>query len=765
MTRWLQDFGFRSSPYERPSQKWICGRAAEGNPCRLGPDAGGRCAAAFECLPMKKGGGWYCSRPDFAGGKCADGPLPAGTCSRPVERCTPVRSPRSRRGRAAQWLSALTLGAILVLVGGSLGPEIISPGQLSSGHAELKDCGSCHTAFKGGAAGWLRAAFVDNAEVADSRLCLDCHRLGNAALLAHNRSRGDLKATTERARPASLAGTESAVVSLASHLFDGRQTRNETLSCRLCHKEHRGRNADISAMTNVRCQACHGAKFASLARGHPDFDRYAQTGRTRLAFDHVSHVGKHFKDKKVKAQAPKDCKSCHMPDAAGRTMLVGGFEAVCGACHADQIEGAGRAGTMGIPFLTIPGLDLEVLRVRGAAIGEWPEYADGELTPFMDFLLSGDADFAAAKSALRGVDLMDLVAADDGQIAAVEKLAWSVKGLLFDLLREGAPGIKTRLERSLGRPLSNPELARLTAVLPVDTIRMTQRQWCPNLVSEMVRYRAGETVPMPGFTDAGDGGDGAKAGRGESAGPRSAGDDILPKESDGVLDRDNGGLLLTEDDLGGGDAGQSKTTDAEPEEPGTPAFLPDERWAAGGGWYRDEYFLVYRPTGHADGFVRTWLDIAGGTAGPLREDAARRVFAALSAPRAPGVCVKCHTVDPAGPDTFTVNWLGARPEPGRRKVTTFSHASHFSLTGEKGCLSCHALDGKAGTTAGSEEMESEPVVSNVLAVERKACTACHTEERAGDSCLTCHNYHIGTFPPTIGRAPMMVHDFAKPVAR
>lgn len=70
-----------------------------------------------------------------------------------------------------------------------------------------------------------------------------------------------------------------------------------------------------------------------------------------------------------------------------------------------------------------------------------------------------------------------------------------------------------------------------------------------------------------------------------------------------------------------------------------------------------------------------------------------------------------------------------------------------------------------GGTAGSKEKESEPVVSNVLATERKACTACHTEERAGDSCLTCHNYHIGTFPPTIGRAPMMVRGVGDPVAR
>src|SRR6058998_2314102 len=30
---------FNSGQYERPNQNWICGNAAEGKPCRIGPDA------------------------------------------------------------------------------------------------------------------------------------------------------------------------------------------------------------------------------------------------------------------------------------------------------------------------------------------------------------------------------------------------------------------------------------------------------------------------------------------------------------------------------------------------------------------------------------------------------------------------------------------------------------------------------------------------------------------------------------------------------
>jgi hypothetical protein len=85
--------GFDSHSYERPNQKWICGHAAEGKACRLGPEGRGRCQATFECAPvleMKPGeakGRWRCTRP---GGACETGPLPDGTCCRPIPRCSPV---------------------------------------------------------------------------------------------------------------------------------------------------------------------------------------------------------------------------------------------------------------------------------------------------------------------------------------------------------------------------------------------------------------------------------------------------------------------------------------------------------------------------------------------------------------------------------------------------------------------------------------------------------------------------------------------------
>ena len=68
---------FDASRYARPNQNWICGYAAEGRPCRVGPDGRGRCRASFECQPVleiKEGetkGRYRCTRSAQQGGPCS----------------------------------------------------------------------------------------------------------------------------------------------------------------------------------------------------------------------------------------------------------------------------------------------------------------------------------------------------------------------------------------------------------------------------------------------------------------------------------------------------------------------------------------------------------------------------------------------------------------------------------------------------------------------------------------------------------------------
>jgi hypothetical protein len=165
---------FDAQNYARPNQNWICGHACEGNACRQGPDAKGRCRATAECKPVletKPGetkGRWHCTRP---GGTCESGPLPDGTCCRPIAKCSPVPTLRVWRGRATLAIITASFAALLVLLGNpSWRNHFISPGEISNAHSGAafaalaatnhldQNCGACHVAGNSGPHGMLRAA-------------------------------------------------------------------------------------------------------------------------------------------------------------------------------------------------------------------------------------------------------------------------------------------------------------------------------------------------------------------------------------------------------------------------------------------------------------------------------------------------------------------------------------------------------------------------------------------------------------------------------
>ena len=790
-------------------------------------------------------------------------------------------------------------------------------------------------------------------------------------------------------------------------------------------------------------------------------------------------------------------------------MLIDDFERTCQACHAGQIAGEGLAGPAGVPVFAVPGLDIESLRDRGAAIGEWPEDADEELTPFMTFLLADDDTFVAARAALDGVDLYDLSEANGAQIAAVEHFAWGVKGLLYDLVVDGAPALTARLERALGHELGAGDASALSGLLPVDAIRAAQRDWFPRLIREFGRHRSGETVPMPGDGEVDDAahsvpGDGlepagatrhAQTGEGlvvvavasdeilatvlgasltrfvdhaaaggefvvasasedalatelvaslvdvinlvsvhedriaadmpvvlsdemgtarevfrdgdyviveiaplaedrfvavdyfvhdgqvlhmypnpsrqdnllsrgarlrlgapdgdeqacrigspfgddlllviTSERPLYAGlrpivedtagyleyleqrladavaggaveihyrvvttaqdeasasaiverrrqreeerlaeaerrrqeeerlaeeerrreeearraeaerrrqeeerlaeaerqrqeearlaeerrraeeeakiaqaeeeilteegedilaeegedilaeededilaeedddilveededilaeedDDILVEEDEDILAEEDEDILAEEDDdilVEEDEAAAAELVAAED----LSALTSAEAWSTSGGWYRDYYALFYRPTGHADGFLRAWFDVVRQARGDAGRDAALRVFASLSAPQSPGRCSKCHSTDSVADGGPQMNWVGARPVAHEQKFTRFSHSSHFSLLDGKGCATCHKLNDEAAYAAGFDDTDPMTFASNFDAVERATCSGCHTREQAGDSCLICHNFHVGTFPPAVAATAMPPVDTA-----
>ena len=483
----------------------------------------------------------------------------------------------------------------------------------------------------------------------------------------------------------------------AAVVTDLKHAETGFLPCMTCHREHRGKTNDLMDVSNLRCMACHESKFRSFSQGHPEFTKFPFNRRTRIAFDHDSHFKTHFQDKSFKGQAPSGCNDCHAPDRAGETMLTKGFDVSCAACHENQIEGAGRATAKGIEIFTLPGLDVDSLIELEVAIGGWPIDAEDEMTPFMDFLLSPSPEFSHARAVLEDVDLMDLAEAEPEQLKAVETLAWAVKGLFAEISAKGMPALRLRLEAAMGREIGTATLAGLGGLMPVDAVRAATAAWFPTLHSDVATHGEGKPVP-------------------------------IPEEE--------------------GDAAE----DGEPAE----GHASGEDWSSAGGWYVEDFSLRYRPIGHRDPLLTAWLNITAASASMPQASAANDVFELLADAKAPGRCAKCHSIDAVGAKAnggFIVNWTGSRPVKDEQKFTRFSHISHFSLLDEEGCLLCHNLNVEAKAEEGFKDRNPQTFESNFASIERKTCAACHTQEEAGDSCLTCHEFHIGTFPRAMISAP------------
>ncbi|MDA1099015.1 MAG: hypothetical protein O2967_08515 [Proteobacteria bacterium] len=795
MSEPLQALGYRDSPYLRPNQNWVCGHASQGCPCEIGPDKGGHCRSGYECDPVRVGDRWNCTRSQLSGGPCADGPLADGTCCRQIPLCRPVRSWRGRRGAVMRWLLAVVAGLLILVLAGGYRTAFINPGELSFQHAELTDCGSCHAAFHEGVRGWLRAAWSDNIVMDESKPCMACHKMAGRGQLVHSLPAESLQALSMNVAPAT-AGGRSVGVQLANLAFGKPAINSEALPCMTCHSEHKGAESNLASLSDDRCNTCHQVQFHSLASGHPDFARYPYERRTPLQFDHTSHIDKHFRDAKMAKMAPGECRDCHKTDKNGRLMELKSFETSCGACHGEQVAGAGRASAKGMAIFAVPGLDVAGLRDQGAAIGEWPEFADGTVPPLMNLLLSADPGYGAANAVFKAIDdPMDLSEANAEQLAAVETLAWSVKSLLFDLRTKGVAALHARLQGILGRPLSAAEKAALTALLPVDAIAAAQKEWFPALAVEIPRQRAGEVVLMPSdkAPDAAreDNGAGETSDKKDAdgdaeidTGKKDADDEISTgKDGDdkeiatGKDDEIDTGKKDDDDEISTGKDDDEIATGKDDDEIATGkvddemkdatdsadralapviAVATGEDWNVSGGWYRDDFVLRYRPTGHADAFIRAWLDLTG-KAG-LRREESGQVFETLIDAKAPGLCGKCHSVDEQADGGLLINWRAYHPADGLKKSVRFSHAAHFSLLDERGCLTCHARDDKADYAAAFKDRNPATFAANFKPLPRAVCAECHTAAKAGNKCLTCHNYHLGVFLPVAAHTEGMLKE-------
>jgi hypothetical protein len=756
-------------------------------------------------------------------------------------------------------LTVSCLGVVFLLANGT---QFLMPGPLASAHGTIEKCSACHTRSGSGNLSWVHG-FLAGDPVADSKACLSCHKMPDTAFNAHSAPEAVLKQSTERLMSVAARTPAPLSAHAQAFAFPTDDMVAQGLHCATCHKEHKGPTFNLKKISNEQCRACHVVKFDSFDGHHPEFENYPFKRRTPIVYDHANHFGKYFPETAQKDPArriPTTCSTCHDSRRDKRVMAVAPFEQTCSGCHLDQITGKERvSGPKGIAFLSLPGLDLQTLKKKNAAIGEWPAESEAELTPFMKIMISANEPGRALIKAVDSLNLQDLSDASDAQIEAVTKLVWEIKRLFYALITGRASDVLADLGIGGGARLSANLVADLTASIPRDVVIRAHQQWLPNLGAEMANRRdGGDRQPsapittVSGWTttimesraaveregagtvtrvraappeEAARQADTAAARPGPQAlsaseQPRTRAadqtDDLLnlteeelrsmaasgkdgetavrperavrkiltaaarpDKETLTMAERVQARRADQSDDLLYPDGGAPEAASARPPVsdgaagaaapaanapagappvPGAAAAAPPlakaapvisiesdvdpESWAEYGGWYRQDYTIFYRPTGHKDKFIYTWLFLTGPQAPKGDRGPAAAVFDFLTSKDAQGSCTKCHSVDDIQGKGRMVNFSPPSVAIKRGRFTNFVHEPHFGVLENRGCLTCHSLEKDRAYLQSYAQGDPTRFVSNFGDVKKELCQTCHTSSMARQDCLLCHKYHL-----------------------
>ncbi len=789
----LQDFSFEQSQYQRPNQPVVY-------------------------VPLPDG-----DEVISHGQELYQKPLPtaAGDMPKPVFKS---RSLRKRRGMFSFAMTALTLGFLLIAFNSPWSKELIAPGPLSSPHGQILGklgsdrCAACHQAADQSFGQWmLTAVGVSSHRVAgdvaghgnateavgihQSQLCMKCHSETLDAEFALNPHGAAAELLEQLTREAGGGGWASGVTQTVATGLG--MSHGNSVACNACHREHHG-NVSLSQLTDQQCQACHQQTFHSFENGHPEFSIADQQRRQRIAFDHGSHLNKHFPASKTSF----DCAQCHIDDLNSNSKLTAPFEQSCGACHQQQIADSGDRGWA---IFSLPMIDMEAVKEHGLIAGNWPMAAtgdfDGPLPPMMGVLLAADSKAKAVLDRL-GSDFAfgDIDPDDKASVADAVELVWGIKRLLKNLADGGSDSLRERISFATGKDISNETITQILSGLDPMVFAATAKRWLPDLDRELAAVDNGNAVSNNSIQLRPTGNSASFAamvhgrlaaqeilaenplsGEGFDASQYTASVESEPIEDDEateyatppvrrkphVLPEDS--ELLVENPLQSG-AGFSVPLDVPATKspvksksggtglartPKRPIGLkiPDEIhiFAKAGqvsfrpGWFRsDSRFVIgYRPSDHADPLVKSWSDLAAAAAtdaGSSSHSAVDRLFAAVTSSSGAGGCRSCHTVDKQADGGFEFQWTSNRRDVGEAKFTKFSHRPHLILPQLQDCKYCHRMDDSkslVGTFDGFESMVSSELSSNFHPSKKADCAACHRKGHTDSGCMQCHNYHVG----------------------
>lgn len=446
-----EKFRHDASRYERPTQRYRCGRGAEwGDPCPFGPSAKGECGGTSECQPAKVGDRFECRRPAYAGGPCSDGPRADGACAHQRPPCRPRRTIRSLRGilTVAAFTLVVAIIATFLTVSQSSSRAVISAGPLTGGHANFTaktGCVACHKPHGGNTGVWAMAAFHED-DLTES--CVTCHTFGGDPRLGHN-------------APSNGA------------------PRSRQTQCTDCHTEHKGEHFNIVKVGDEACNACHKQRIDSFGKNHPAFKAsFPHDRRTSIVFDHVSHMAKHFVDERYKARAPENCSSCHEMQGAGKAVKPKGFDATCAGCHGDAIV-ARDLVLLRLPEFSENLLDKhKVMAACGPTLEQWKMMMEA---------MSDKGDMDEMKGMMDGKEKYEAVSSEEASAVAAYLLGMPpddpdsytkpTQEFLWRLIEEGSAPVAELIDARAGHKVSD----RMLAGLNPELVKRVACAWASNV--------------------------------------------------------------------------------------------------------------------------------------------------------------------------------------------------------------------------------------------------------------------------------------------
>ncbi len=754
-----------TAPRLRPGATWVCGHSVLGFACTTGPTANGKCGnhkkVCGKNAPATDGES-PCSSCTLA---CHHRTNASGTHSPWKEceeaarsACIPVRSAWSFRNTLALNLALAASGILLCLMLFPQREAAFVPGSLSSKHAQILDgklisarCSSCHPNSH-------TQSPLANALATQDDLCIRCHEAQLPQLhlqSPHDLTRDRLKQLTlesiipsgmltgVRTAPGATIDLEALQVTFRTEVIAQLNQAEQQTDCASCHIEHHGREHDLQAITDQRCQACHARRFASFSDGHPDFENYPAVQPRGIAFSHAAHMDKYF----AKKNESFDCAKCHVDSnqrgGVGSVFRTLGFDVACARCHSEPINASAVDGWV---MLQLPSIEASDTTSSDSKLADWPATAqfgyEGSIPLVMRSLLMSDQALESIMQQLpESGELKAIPNFATQKRLATTTIAEGTRALIRDVAATGHAAWRARLElvmqNALKEPLGPREqklIDELCAGLPPDIFRQMELNWfssnTPGIAVDSNKANRFElqTALVSAHQD----------------------DDLLiggtsrKEQSPAAELSDN--LLLGLPPATLNQSGEELTSPRRQQL----TRLKGAVHVVQGGWYLDHETLSlrYMPRGHSDRTLAAWSEFATLIAAATEHKQLPK--------QVPGGCTQCHTLDRGtvlSPASQSSTWVAYSKPATARTLTKFDHTPHLTLPALVDCKYCHKLKlsnaerlASIVPASGANQLvstsQTKTVECEFKTMHIEQCTACHRPNAASIGCTQCHNYHV-----------------------